>query len=63
MSDWESFILKFVQAAAPLAESLFIHNPKSIAIFNASDGLFNGVVDVMTQQQQQPQQPSAPKPQ
>jgi hypothetical protein len=48
MKPWEIFLLKFVQAAAPLAENLFIHNGRSIAIFNASDALFNGVVDTMT---------------
>lgn len=50
MKPWELFLLKFVQASAPTVENLFIHNQKSIAIFNASDGLFNGVVDAMTPQ-------------
>ena len=48
MKPWEMFLLKFVQAAAPSVENLFIHNQKSIAIFNTSDALFNGVVDAMT---------------
>lgn len=51
MKSWELFILKFIQAAAPLGASLFIHNTKSMAVFNASDELFNGAVDAMTQQQ------------
>jgi hypothetical protein len=55
MKPWELFLLKFVQAAAPTLEMLFIHKPKSVAIFNASDDLFNGVVDTMTAQQ-----PAAP---
>ena len=51
MKPWEMFLLKFVQATAPTIENLFIHNQSSVAIFNASDNLFNGVVDAMTQQQ------------
>ena len=57
MKSWEIFLLKFVQAAAPLGATIFIHNKQSqgAAIFNASDELFNGTVDALT-----PQQPDAP---
>lgn len=50
MKPWEIFLLKFIQAAAPTVETLFIHNQRSIAIFNASDALFNGVTDALTPQ-------------
>lgn len=62
MNSWESFLLKFVQAAAPTVENLFIHNQKSIAVFNASDTLFSGVVDVMTTQQTAQQTGQVPQP-
>jgi len=52
-------LLKFVQVAAPTVQNLFIHNQRSIAIFNASDALFNGVVDVLTTQPPPPQNPTA----
>ena len=50
MKPWEMFLLKFVQVAAPLGATIFIHNKQSngAAIFNASDELYNGVVDAMT---------------
>lgn len=51
MTSWEQLLLQFVQAAAPTVENLFIHNPKSIAIFNATDELFSGVVSTMQAQQ------------
>lgn len=57
MKPWELFLLRFVQAAAPTVENLFIHNQKSIAIFNASDNLFNGVVDAMAAAPQPPATP------
>jgi hypothetical protein len=53
MNNWETFLLKFIQVVAPAVENLFIHNQKSLAVFNASDAVFNGVVDIMTAQQQQ----------
>ena len=59
MNPWEMLLLKFVQVAAPTVQNLFIHNQRSIAIFNASDALFNGVVDVLTTQPPQPQNPTA----
>jgi hypothetical protein len=52
MTNLEAFLLKFVEAAAPIVENLFIHNQRSIAIWNASDELFKGVVETMTAQQQ-----------
>ena len=57
MTNWEAFLLKFVEAAAPIVENLFIHNQRSVAIFNASDELFNGVVETMMTAQQQKQTP------
>ena len=53
MKPWEMFLLKFVQVAAPLGATIFIHNKQSngAAIFNASDELYNGVVDTLTAQQ------------
>lgn len=53
MDPTEQFILAFIQIAAPLAANLFIHSSKSIAVFNASDNLFNGIVQALTQQQAQ----------
>lgn len=51
MTSWEQLLLQFVQAAAPTVENLFIHNPRSIAIFNATDELFSGVVSTMKEAQ------------
>jgi len=51
MKPWELFVLNAVKALAPVAENLFIHSGKSIAIFNASDNVFNGVVDSLNQAQ------------
>ena len=53
MKPWEMFLLKFVQVAAPLGATIFIHSQQSngAAIFNASDELYNGVVDTLTAQQ------------
>ncbi len=48
MNPWERFILQFIQAVAPTVENLFIHNQRSIAIFNTSDTLFNGIVQALT---------------
>ena len=48
LTAWEKMLLQFVAAALPTVENLFIHNAKSIAIFNASENVFNGVVQQLT---------------
>ena len=51
MNSFESGLLQFLAAVAPTIGTLFIHNQKSVAIFNASDALFQGVVQHITTQQ------------
>ncbi len=58
MNNFERGLLSFLAAVAPTIETLFIHSNRSIAIFNASDALFAGVVAQQTQQA--PAQPPAP---
>ena len=48
MNAFEEGLLKFLQAAAPTIGTLFIHNSKSVAIFNASDAFFSAAVDQAT---------------
>lgn len=51
VNAFELGLLNFLKAMAPVAGTLFIHNQRSVAIFNASDGLFGAVVDHMNEQQ------------
>ena len=53
MNSFEAGLLQFLKAVAPMAQTLFIHNQRSIAIFNASDELFSAAVDQATAQQAQ----------
>ncbi len=48
MNSWEKALLQFLAVGLSTAGTLFVHNQKSVAIFNASDELFNGVVAQMT---------------
>ena len=61
MNAFESGLLKFLAAIAPTVGTLFIHNAKSVAIFNISDELFSGIVAQVTAQQPQPA-PGTPVP-
>lgn len=47
LAPWEVLVLGIVQAAAPTVENLFIHSARGIAIFNASDNLFNNILGAL----------------
>lgn len=51
MTNWEKLVLEFAAAAAKEAITLTVHSTTSKAaiIWNASDDLFQGIVQTLTQ--------------